>query len=229
MSLVGFHCLSQNFSRTELVRPDVRKFLSEPDLSAIQGGCDRISCRGANLTKQRRLVQGLCTLILMCFDIPCANRLSCSELEKVTDGRRSFPSGHSSEAWAGMRFLSLFIAGVTGAWCLNRIATGSSFRNSRMARICLTLIPIAWATWVAVSRLEDYVSSQPTHQVHLLTAVTSSATPYRRRACRKYNWSFCFDDVLHDLLAEPLHSHASRSGPRLRKTKKSVHRLRSNA
>ena len=80
-----------------------------------------------------------------------------SELEKVTDGRRSFPSGHSSEAWAGMTFLSLFLAGVTGAWCLNRVATAPSAFNSRMVRICLTLAPIAFATWVGVSRLEDYV------------------------------------------------------------------------
>ena len=74
------------------------------------------------------------------------------------DGRRSFPSGHSSTAFAGMTFLSLWLAGMTGAWCLTQPVPGRSFLQSKLARLTLSLSPLAFATWVAVSRVEDYVS-----------------------------------------------------------------------
>ncbi|KAI0831806.1 lipid phosphate phosphatase 1 [Trametes gibbosa] len=77
------------------------------------------------------------------------------KLETVIDGRRSFPSGHSSTAFAGMTFLSLWIAGATGAWRLTE-STPSGFRGSKIARLSLSLAPLLFATWVAVSRVEDY-------------------------------------------------------------------------
>lgn len=81
---------------------------------------------------------------------------ACSgKLETVMDGRRSFPSGHSSVAWTGMTFLSLWIAVSIGTWRFGEPARAASFLASRLARITLTLAPIAFATWVAVSRLED--------------------------------------------------------------------------
>ncbi len=73
------------------------------------------------------------------------------------EGRRSFPSGHSSTAFSGMVYLSLWLAGMTGAWCFSHPAPAKSFFGSRTARLSLTLLPIAFATWVAVSRIEDYV------------------------------------------------------------------------
>lgn len=80
-----------------------------------------------------------------------------SDLETVLDGRRSFPSGHSSTAFSGMMFLSLWIAGITGAWCITRPAAARSFLASRLARLSLSFLPLFFATWVAISRLEDYV------------------------------------------------------------------------
>ncbi|KAH9846127.1 lipid phosphate phosphatase 1 [Lenzites betulinus] len=77
------------------------------------------------------------------------------KLETVIDGRRSFPSGHSSTAFAGMMFLSLWIAGATGAWRLTE-PVPSGFRRSKIARLFLSLVPLLFATWVAVSRVEDY-------------------------------------------------------------------------
>ncbi|KAK7686155.1 hypothetical protein QCA50_010375 [Cerrena zonata] len=82
---------------------------------------------------------------------------ACSgSLDKVLDGRRSFPSGHSSTAFSGMTFLSLWLAGVTCAWCFSEAMPSRSLLSSRIARTCLTLFPMAFATWVAVSRVEDY-------------------------------------------------------------------------
>ena len=79
------------------------------------------------------------------------------DLEKILDGRRSFPSGHSSTAFAGMTFLALFLAGLTGAWCLTQPVPGGSLLRSKLARLTLTLLPLGFATWVAISRMEDYV------------------------------------------------------------------------
>ncbi|KAI0773311.1 phosphatidic acid phosphatase type 2/haloperoxidase [Trametes elegans] len=77
-------------------------------------------------------------------------------LDSILEGRRSFPSGHSSTAFTGMMFLSLWIAGATGAWRLTEPVPGRSIGRSKLARLLLSLAPLAFATWVAVSRLEDY-------------------------------------------------------------------------
>ncbi|KAI0042197.1 lipid phosphate phosphatase 1 [Auriscalpium vulgare] len=74
----------------------------------------------------------------------------------ITDGRRSFPSGHSSTAFTGMTFLTLFIAGKTASLCFSVPGPPRSILGSRLVRLMLTLSPLAWATWVAISRVEDY-------------------------------------------------------------------------
>jgi diacylglycerol diphosphate phosphatase/phosphatidate phosphatase len=81
-------------------------------------------------------------------------------IEKILDGRRSFPSGHSSTAFAGMAFLSLWLAGQTGAWCLQYTSSSQRLRSTRLGRFILSLTPLCWATYVAITRLQDYVSSQ---------------------------------------------------------------------
>ncbi|KAI0940948.1 hypothetical protein AcV7_003182 [Taiwanofungus camphoratus] len=77
------------------------------------------------------------------------------DIETVLDGRRSFPSGHSSTAFAGMSFLSLWIAGMTGAWCIGQPAPARSFLASKLGRLTISIMPLVFATWVAVSRIED--------------------------------------------------------------------------
>jgi len=72
----------------------------------------------------------------------------------IVEGRKSFPSGHSSTAFSGMVVLSLWIAGQTGAWYFNAPCSGSPIR-SRLASLFLTLLPLFWAIFVAVSRVED--------------------------------------------------------------------------
>ncbi|KAH9951202.1 lipid phosphate phosphatase 1 [Amylocystis lapponica] len=74
------------------------------------------------------------------------------DLDSLLDGRKSFPSGHSSTAFSGMTFLFLFISGMTGAWCLSQPARARSLMASKLARMALSLAPLAYATWVAVTR-----------------------------------------------------------------------------
>ncbi|TRM57943.1 phosphatidic acid phosphatase type 2/haloperoxidase [Schizophyllum amplum] len=78
------------------------------------------------------------------------------KLSAIEEGRKSFPSGHSSTAFSGMMLLSLWIAGQTGAWCFTGPPPAMSVLSSHMLRFFLAMLPLIWATWVAISRLEDY-------------------------------------------------------------------------
>ncbi|PPQ69823.1 hypothetical protein CVT26_014201 [Gymnopilus dilepis] len=76
--------------------------------------------------------------------------------QAILDGRKSFPSGHSSTAFSGMFFLSLWIAGQTAAWAFDVPRTARSLRSSRLLAFGITLLPIFWASHVAMTRLQDY-------------------------------------------------------------------------
>lgn len=58
-----------------------------------------------------------------------------------------------------MTFVTLFLAGKTGALCFNFTPSPSrgDFPRSRLGRLCLVLLPLAYAAWVAITRVEDYV------------------------------------------------------------------------
>lgn len=75
----------------------------------------------------------------------------CTETEHhlLHDGWRSFPSGHSSFAFAGLGFLSLFFAGQLHVF---RHETGG--RDLSRSLICL--VPLLGAALIAISRCEDY-------------------------------------------------------------------------
>ncbi|KAF2726176.1 PAP2-domain-containing protein [Polychaeton citri CBS 116435] len=62
------------------------------------------------------------------------------------DGWRSFPSGHSSFSFAGLGWLSFFIASQTHAF-----RPGAS-----LIVVALTIAPFIGAALIAISRLEDY-------------------------------------------------------------------------
>jgi diacylglycerol diphosphate phosphatase/phosphatidate phosphatase len=72
----------------------------------------------------------------------------CTETDSHTlhDGWRSFPSGHSSFAFAGLGFLSLFLAGQLHALR----------PRTDLARGLLALAPLLGAALIAISRCEDY-------------------------------------------------------------------------
>ncbi|KAH6609957.1 hypothetical protein Trco_003303 [Trichoderma cornu-damae] len=67
----------------------------------------------------------------------------------LEDGWRSFPSGHSSFSFAGLGFLSLFLAGQLHVF---NYYTGG--RDLSRALICL--FPLIGAALIAISRCEDY-------------------------------------------------------------------------
>ena len=84
-----------------------------------------------------------------------------SNIDAIIDGRKSFPSGHSSTVFVGMTFTALFLAGKTAALCFRVSPFPGSLFNSRLARLILVLLPLAFSTWVAVTRVEDYVCCSP--------------------------------------------------------------------
>ncbi len=79
------------------------------------------------------------------------------DIHQILDGRKSFPSGHSSTAFVGMIFITLFLAGKTGALCFSITPFRGPLLRSRFARLCLVLLPLVSAAWVAITRVEDYV------------------------------------------------------------------------
>ncbi|KAI0285832.1 lipid phosphate phosphatase 1 [Russula aff. rugulosa BPL654] len=86
-----------------------------------------------------------------------ASRHVCTgDIHQILDGRKSFPSGHSSTAFVGMTFITLFLAGKTAALCFNFTPSRGAFLRSRFGRLCLVLLPLVFAAWVAITRVEDY-------------------------------------------------------------------------
>ncbi|GJN88923.1 hypothetical protein Rhopal_001894-T1 [Rhodotorula paludigena] len=77
-------------------------------------------------------------------------------LAMVKDGRRSFPSGHSSTAWQGLFFLSLYLAGKNGAFAFAAPFPRSGILQSRLLRSVLVVAPMFLAGWIAVTRIEDH-------------------------------------------------------------------------
>lgn len=64
----------------------------------------------------------------------------------LSDGFRSTPSGHSSNSFCGLGFLSLWISGQFGLWR----------SGAKMYKILLGGTPLVIALYVAVSRIADY-------------------------------------------------------------------------
>ncbi|EER90037.1 hypothetical protein BDA96_10G248600 [Sorghum bicolor] len=64
----------------------------------------------------------------------------------VKEGYKSFPSGHTSWSFAGLGFLSWYLAGKIRAFD----------RRGHVAKLCIVALPLLLAAMVAVSRVDDY-------------------------------------------------------------------------
>ncbi|OAY81931.1 Lipid phosphate phosphatase 2 [Ananas comosus] len=68
------------------------------------------------------------------------------EKSVIREGHKSFPSGHSSWSFAGLGFLSWYLAGKIMAFD----------RKGHVAKLCIVFLPLLVASLVAVSRVDDY-------------------------------------------------------------------------
>ncbi|KAH9072094.1 lipid phosphate phosphatase 1 [Lactarius deliciosus] len=66
-----------------------------------------------------------------------SQHICTGKFDDIIDGRKSFPSGHSSTAFVGMTFTALFLAGKTAALCFDVSPFPGTFLNSRLARLAL--------------------------------------------------------------------------------------------
>lgn len=74
----------------------------------------------------------------------------------VQEGRRSFPSGHSSSAFFGCVILMLFLAGKNRCFAYSAVFPSSGILQSRFLRLSLAISPLFLSTFVAASRWEDH-------------------------------------------------------------------------
>uniref|UniRef100_A0A287L9C4 Phosphatidic acid phosphatase type 2/haloperoxidase domain-containing protein n=1 Tax=Hordeum vulgare subsp. vulgare TaxID=112509 RepID=A0A287L9C4_HORVV len=64
----------------------------------------------------------------------------------IKEGHKSFPSGHSSWSFAGLGFLSWYLAGKVAVFD----------RRGHVAKLCVVILPLLVAAVIAISRVDDY-------------------------------------------------------------------------
>ncbi|GJY21896.1 retrotransposon protein, putative, ty1-copia subclass [Tanacetum coccineum] len=80
------------------------------------------------------------------FDSVTSN-VMCTGLKSVIkEGHKSFPSGHTSWSFAGLGFLSWYMAGKIKVFD----------RSGHIAKLCIVVFPLLAAALVGVSRVDDY-------------------------------------------------------------------------
>ena len=78
----------------------------------------------------------------------------CQSAKWEKEARKSFPSGHSSFAWATLFLLTLYLLGRSRLTCDKRSeSTGRGLRRSFKLFVCF--VPTLLATWVAITRSID--------------------------------------------------------------------------
>jgi len=75
-----------------------------------------------------------------------SNVICYGDDKDVREGHKSFPSGHTSLSFAGLGFLSLYMAG--------KLQTFD--RKGHICKLCVVFFPLLAAALVGVSRVDDY-------------------------------------------------------------------------
>ncbi|KAH8926215.1 PAP2-domain-containing protein [Atractiella rhizophila] len=79
----------------------------------------------------------------------------------VAEGRKSFPSGHSSSTFTGVTIFVLFLAGKTKAFVpsvsIEDLHGPYLWRSARLLRFGITISPFILSFYVAMSRIQDHV------------------------------------------------------------------------
>lgn len=121
----------------------------------------------------------------------------CTETahHKLHDGWRSFPSGHSSFSFAGLGYLTLFLAGQMSIFAYGTSPSSSGSGSptgvsnterveklvrADLGRALLCFTPLLAATWIAISRCQDYRHDVYDVTVGALLGWTVAYWSYRR-------------------------------------------------
>ncbi|KAL3748850.1 hypothetical protein ACJRO7_010003 [Eucalyptus globulus] len=80
------------------------------------------------------------------FDTMMKDVICHGDLAVIREGCKSFPSGHTSWSFAGLSYLSWYLAGKIRAFD----------RRSQIAKLCIIHFPLLLVAFVAISRVDDY-------------------------------------------------------------------------
>ncbi|OQS03833.1 phosphatidic acid phosphatase [Thraustotheca clavata] len=80
----------------------------------------------------------------------------CRDKSGETEGRKSFPSGHSSTAFSTLFFLTLYLFGRFKVVDIKKVGTSSYGRHyTASIKFFLAMLPTILAVWIAVTRSMD--------------------------------------------------------------------------
>jgi len=105
------------------------------------------------------------------WDTP--GRPACTgSAKKIIEGRKSFPSGHTSMAFSGLGFLAIYLAQTL------QVFDAPDPRRQSMVRVAATLAPLAFAMYVGLSRIQDYWHHSEDVIVGAIIGLGSAALAY---------------------------------------------------
>ena len=102
----------------------------------------------------------ICALNDAAYTAGTATDLQCTttDTSELTDARKSFPSGHASQAWVGMMLLSLYLQRRWRVYDSCRPSDNNHPAHqqwNQTTRSLAALLPLVLAVWVSASRIYD--------------------------------------------------------------------------